>query len=89
MAQLFVHVTPRASRDAIQSLDSGIVRLRVTAAPADGKANAAVVRLLSKALGIPSRDIVLVRGAASRDKAFEVPLEADEIRARLSRAAAE
>ncbi|MEO9256136.1 MAG: DUF167 family protein [Tepidiformaceae bacterium] len=89
MAHLFVHVTPRASRDRIESFDGNTLRLRVTAAPADGAANAAVVKLLSKALGLPARDIVLTRGATSREKAFDVPLESSEIHALLLRALAE
>jgi uncharacterized protein (TIGR00251 family) len=89
MARLFVHVTPRAARDGIQSVEGETVRLRVTAAPTEGAANAAVVKLLSKVLGVPSRDIVLVRGAAAREKVFDVPLDADEIRTRLSRATSE
>lgn len=89
MARLFVHVTPRASRDRIDALDGDTVRLSVTAAPAEGAANAAVVKLLSKALGVPARDIVLVRGATARDKAFDVPLESKEIHELLSRAMAE
>lgn len=86
MARLVVHVTPRAARDRIESVDGNAVRLRVAAPPADGAANASVVKLLSGALGLPARDIVLVRGATTRDKLFDVPLEAEEMRARLLRA---
>jgi uncharacterized protein (TIGR00251 family) len=89
VARLHVHVTPRASRDAIQSVDGDVIRLRVTAAPTDGAANAAVVKLLARALALPSRDVVLVRGPASREKVFDIPLEPGEIRARLAKAMSE
>ncbi|MEX0784318.1 MAG: DUF167 domain-containing protein [Dehalococcoidia bacterium] len=84
MARLTVRVTPRASTDRIGGFDAeGRLRVRVTAPPADGAANAAVARLLAKALGLPGRDVVLVTGATSREKVFEVPLEDDDIRSRL------
>lgn len=83
--KLTVRVTPRASRDAVEGFDAeGRLAVRVTAAPADGEANAAVTRLLAKALALASRDIVLVTGATSRIKVFELPLDPAEIAARLS-----
>ena len=74
--KLAVRVTPRASTEAVGALDeSGVLAVRVTAPPADGAANAAVTKLLAKALNLPQRDIVLVSGASSRNKVFELPLE--------------
>ncbi len=87
MARLAVRVTPRAARDAIAGFnDEGTLLVRVTAAPTDGAANAAVTKLLAKALGIPPRDVVLVSGATARQKLFDVPLEPHEIRRRLGSA---
>ncbi len=85
MTRLAVRVTPRASRDAIEAFDmDGVLHLRVTAPPADGAANEAVRRLLAKALGLPVRDVVLVSGATSRQKLFEVPLALEALRAKLN-----
>lgn len=82
--RLAVRVTPRSTRDAVEGFDAeGTLRVRVTAAPADGAANAAVARLLAKALGLPSRDVVLVSGTTARQKLFDVPLDVAEIRRRL------
>ena len=82
--RIHVRVTPRAARDAIGTIDSaGVVRVRVTAPPADGAANAAVARILARTLDLPPRDIVLVTGSSSRDKTFEVPLDLDTVRRRL------
>jgi len=81
---LTVRVTPRASRDGIAGWsEDGALLVRVTAPPADGAANAAVARVLAKALGLPGRDVVLVRGATSRVKQFDVLLTEGEIRKRL------
>jgi uncharacterized protein YggU (UPF0235/DUF167 family) len=83
--KLAVRVTPRSSRDAVEGFDAeGRLALRVTAAPADGEANAAVTRLLAKALALPARDVVLVSGATSRIKVFELPLDRAAIESRLA-----
>ena len=90
MARLTVRVTTRAARDRIDGFDiDGVLRLRVTAPPAEGEANAAVVKLLSRALGLPARDIVFISGAAARRKSFEVPLSEAEMLALLGRGAEE
>lgn len=84
MTRIHIRVTPRASRDAIEGLDAdGTLRIRVTAPPAGGEANAAVTRLLAKALGLPQRDVVLVAGSTARQKTFDLPLDPEEIRQRL------
>ncbi len=84
MARLSVRVTPRASRDAVEGFDEdGTLRVRVTAAPAGGAANAAVAKVLARALGLPGRDIVLVSGATARQKVFDIPIDLAEVRARV------
>jgi uncharacterized protein len=85
--RLRVRVTPRSSRDAIEGFDvDGILRVRVRAAPVDGAANEAVIRLLAKAAGIPQSAVTLHSGASSRTKAFELPIEEAELRRRLGAA---
>ncbi|MGD9935127.1 MAG: DUF167 domain-containing protein [Dehalococcoidia bacterium] len=79
MSFISVRVTPRASRDLIGPYSGGVLHIRVTTPPADGQSNAAVTRLLARALGIPPRDVTLVAGATARLKRFEVPLEPEEI----------
>ena len=61
-----------------------ILRLRVTAPPEDGKANAAVVRLLAQTLGIPRSRLEIIQGHSSRNKVIKVAsLNALEVRQRL------
>lgn len=67
-----VRVTPRASANRIALDDSGAIRVQVTAVPEDGKATAAVVKLLAKAIGVPKSRLSLIRGEISRDKSFRV-----------------
>lgn len=67
-----LRVTPGASADAV-ALDrtpdgAPLLRVRVTAPPADGAANAAVLKLLARALGAPKSALSIERGASGRDK---------------------
>jgi uncharacterized protein (TIGR00251 family) len=81
-----VRVTPRGGRDAIDGWsDDGTLRVRVSAAPAGGKANDAVVRLLARALNVPPSSVSIVRGTASRIKQVSLNgLPSAAIRERLS-----
>ena len=70
-AEFAVRVTPRASRNAVLA-EGGEIRVYVTVVPEDGKANAAVQKLLAKALGVAKSRLVLVRCATARDKVFRL-----------------
>lgn len=66
-------VTPRARRDRVEGLapeaDGGVaLKVAVTAAPEDGKANAAVIKLLAVEWGVAKSTIEVVLGAADRRK---------------------
>ena len=67
-----VRVQPKASGNQILGFREDVLRLRVTAPPEDGKANAAVVRLLAQTLGISRSRLEVVRGHSSRDKVIRV-----------------
>ncbi|MEZ5207952.1 MAG: DUF167 family protein [Acidimicrobiales bacterium] len=51
--------------------------MRVAAPPVDGKANAALVRFLASQLGVPMRDVTVVRGESSRSKLVAVRVDVD------------
>ncbi|RYG33350.1 DUF167 domain-containing protein [bacterium] len=64
-----VRVTPRGGRNAVEPPESeGPAKVRVTAPPADGQANEAVLRVLADALKVAPSRLTLVRGHSSRDK---------------------
>lgn len=69
--QIAVRVTPRAKRNAVLAEDQAI-RIYVTTVPEDGKANAAVIKLLAKSLGVAKSRLTLLRGATGRDKLFQL-----------------
>jgi uncharacterized protein YggU (UPF0235/DUF167 family) len=70
-ATFAVRVTPRARHPGV-TLEAGVLRVAVTAAPEDGKANAAVALALAEVLGVAKGRLVLLRGAAARDKLFRL-----------------
>jgi len=77
-------VQPRASRDEIIGWTDAALRLRVTAPPVDGAANAAVALLLARALGVPPSSIRVVRGLRARDKLVRISgLGEADVRSRL------
>ena len=63
-----VLVQPRASRAKIGPVHDGRIKVSVTAPPVDGEANAAVIELFAKQLGVPKSAIEVVAGASSRRK---------------------
>jgi uncharacterized protein (TIGR00251 family) len=74
---VMVRLTPKGGRDAIEGIETlsdgrAVMKARVRALPMDGEANAALCRLLAKALGIPPRNVALVGGATSRIKRVKV-----------------
>ena len=88
-ARLDVIVTPRSAADEVRVEEEGL-RVRVTAPPADGRANAAVVRLVARTLGVASRDVRIVIGSGSRRKVVAIAgLDAPGLAARLAVLAAE
>lgn len=75
LTSLTVRVTPKArvQKLVVEATDAGpLVRAYVSAAPEDGKANAAVIELLAEALGLPKRALTIVRGETSRSKLVRI-----------------
>ena len=83
-----IRVTPRSSKPGIGGWRVGPdgreeLEVRVSAAPADGEANTAVIKLLAKELRVPKGSIEIVSGETSRHKRVSLPLDAAELRALL------
>src|SRR5262245_43779770 len=67
---LSVRAHARARRNAIVGIREGALRVVVTAAPEKGKANQAIIALLSKTIGVSKSAIELVAGETSQHKRF-------------------
>ncbi|MFL5931404.1 MAG: DUF167 domain-containing protein [Gaiellaceae bacterium] len=82
--RLALRVSPGARSSAVVGRHGAAWKIRVAAPPEDGRANAAVVRLLADALGVPARTISVVSGHGARDKLVELAgIAPDEIDRRL------
>jgi uncharacterized protein (TIGR00251 family) len=82
--RLRLRVSPGARSNAIVGRHGEGWKLRVTAAPEDGKANEAVLRLLAERVGLPRVNLKLVSGPSSRDKIVELTgVDAAEAERRL------
>lgn len=85
-----MRASPKAARDAIEGIFTDAdgrqwLNVRLTAAPSDGAANAALVKLIATALGVARRDVTLVSGAAARLKRLHISGDPALLAAALTR----
>lgn len=81
-AAFTVRVVPKASKtEIVGMMDDGAIKIRLTDAPTDGKANKALVKFLAKVLDVKRDQIEIVAGHSSRQKIISVigisPAEVD------------
>jgi uncharacterized protein len=70
---LWLRLTPKGGRDAIDGVETlsdgkSVLKARVRAAPEDGRANAALIELIAKALSAPKKAVTIRSGETSRVK---------------------
>ena len=79
-----VKVHPRAKKNAITGAVGDALKLALTAAPVDGKANAACVEFFAKLLNLPRSSVTIAAGKTSRNKVIRVVgLTGQQVRDRL------
>ena len=86
-----VRLTPRGGADRLVGVarlanGAAVLRVSVTAPPAEGRANDALLRLLAKEWGMPQRDLAIVGGQKSRSKIVHVSGDPLHLLARLGAA---
>src|SRR6188768_955534 len=74
---LTVRLTPKGGRDSIDGIEAtaggrSVLKVRVRAAPSEGEANDALVRLIAKAVGVPPRAVNLISGHTARLKRLKI-----------------
>lgn len=67
-----VRICPRASKNEVVKITDGTLKIRLTTPPVDGKANAALINLLSEYFDSPKSKIKIVRGLTSKNKLIEI-----------------
>ena len=65
---LLLKAHPGAAKNTISGVHDGKLKVHVTAAPDKGKANSAIIKLLSAKLKIPKKNLEIVKGETSRQK---------------------
>lgn len=73
MPRINLRVIPRAKQNKITTESDGSLRVHITAAPVDGAANDAVIKILSEHFNVQKSQIKIVRGETSRNKVVEIP----------------
>ena len=76
---LHLSVVPNARRTEVDGLHDGALRVRLAAPPIEGRANDALVAWLAKSLGVPRRDVEVLRGEASRRKQVAIAVSPDVV----------
>ena len=89
-ARIAVRLTPRGGRDAVEGWGEDadgrpLLKVRVSAPPVDGEANAALIKLIAKTLGAPRSSVRIASGEGARVKILAVEgLDEAEVRRRLT-----
>jgi len=81
---LKVYLQPRSSRNEIVGPYRDGIKVRVTAAPVEGRANEVLLRFLAKEFGVTPSSIEIVKGHRSREKIIRIAGSLDqELKRRL------
>lgn len=84
-ASFAVKVHPRAKKSAVTGAVGDALKIALTAAPVEGKANRACVEMLAEVLSVPRSSVSIAAGESSRQKVVRVAgLSAEQVRARLA-----
>lgn len=67
-----VRVVPRASRSEIAGEMDGAVKVRITSPPVDGAANAELIKLFAKTLGVSKSQVEIISGQTSKTKLVQI-----------------
>ena len=91
--RIAVRLTPRAGADRLDGVarladGTSVLKVSVTAPPAEGRANDALLQLLAKEWDLPRRDLAIVGGRKSRAKIVGIAGEPASLLARLGAALA-
>lgn len=72
MVKLRIYVQPNTSQNSIVGLYDNALKVKLKTPPVDGKANKALIALLSKELETPKSNIHVISGFTSRTKIVEI-----------------
>ena len=67
-----VRVQPRASKTEVVGIHGDALKIRLSAPPVDGAANAALIEFLASLFAVPRRAVMILAGESSRLKIVEI-----------------
>lgn len=70
--QLRVYIQPKASGDEIVGLHGDYLKVRITAPPIEGKANAHLLKYLAEVFGVRRHQIEITAGKKGRHKQLRI-----------------
>jgi len=81
---LTVRVVPRSSRNQIVGAESGALKIKLTAPPVEGAANAALIEFVAEWLSVRKSAVTIMSGDKARRKVVRVSgVTAEQVKARL------
>ena len=86
--RLSIKLTPNGGRNAIDGIETdaegnAFLKARVSAVPEDGKANKALITLLSKKLRVPKSSISFISGETARKKILRIDGDPEDLKMKI------
>lgn len=85
MTTVSVHVVPNASQNEVVGWYGGALKIRLAAAPSEGRANDALCRFLGKVFMVAPSTIEIERGAGSKKKRVRLPISEADLKEEVAR----
>lgn len=70
--RIYVQASPRSSKNEVVKIAEGEYKVKLTAAPVDGKANDMLIRILSKFFDVPKSHISIIGGKTAKIKIVDI-----------------
>ena len=70
--RIYVKVSPRSSRNSVEKMAEGEYKVKITAPPVDGEANAMLVKILAEYFGVSRGAVAIVGGKSAKTKIIDI-----------------
>jgi len=70
--RIYVQVSPRSSKNEVTKISAGEYKVKLTAAPVDGKANEALIKILSEYFNVSKSSIAIIGGKSVKTKIVDI-----------------
>ncbi len=70
--RIYVKVLPRSSRNSVEKIAEGEYKVKLTAPPVDGEANAMLIKVLAEHFDVPRSSLAIIGGKSAKTKIVEI-----------------